>query len=153
MLGGSGAGLYGYGTERGGPALSQDHAIHTGAVGHAQESTEVLRVFNAVESEYEAGLAGVGQGGVRSEEIFNRERFLGANEGDDALMCRGLGKQGQLLARLLAHADTRLAAEGHQLFEAGVIALLGDLYVVEFALAGFECLLDRMHAVENFHKG
>ena len=55
VLGCSGAGFYGDGAERGGAALGEDDAVDAGAVGYAEERAEILRVFNAVEGEEQAG--------------------------------------------------------------------------------------------------
>jgi hypothetical protein len=51
MLGGSGAGFDGGGTQRSSAALGEENAVDTGAVCDAKKSAEVLRVFNAVERE------------------------------------------------------------------------------------------------------
>jgi len=51
MLGCAGAGLDGYRAERSGPALGEDDAVDACAIGYAEERAEILRVFDAVESE------------------------------------------------------------------------------------------------------
>ena len=57
----------------------------------------------------------------------------------------------ELLARFLANADTGLTAISDETSEAFVVSLGGDKYVVKTTPAGPECLVDGMHAVENFH--
>ncbi len=147
VLGSAGAGFYGHGTERCGAAFSEHDAINAGAVGHAQQSAEILRVFDAVEGENEA----LGVGRKRDEEILNREQVLRANEGDNPLVSGGAGDLGELLARLLANADTGLAAGGDEAREAVVLALAGNENVIEAAAAGAEGFLDRVDTVENIH--
>ena len=55
MLGGSGTGFDGGGAEWSGAALGEEDAVDTRAIGDAKKSAEILRVFNAVEREEEAG--------------------------------------------------------------------------------------------------
>jgi len=84
---------------------------------------------------------------------LDREEFLRANQRDDALVVGRFGGDGQLLARLLEDADAILAALGDQAGQTGILALAGYQNVIETALAGLEGFLDRVQAVENFHKG
>ena len=149
VFGCSGAGFDGDGAERGGAAFGEDDAIDACAVGYAEKSAEVLRVFYAVECEEQA-MGAVRRGRV---EVFNGEEFLGADHGDYALMGGGFGQLGELVARLLTDADAGLAEGGDQLFEAKIVALAGYKDVVKAAAAGFEGFFDRMHAVEDFHEG
>jgi hypothetical protein len=51
VLGCAGAGLDGDGTQRGRTALGEYDAVDSGAIGHTQQGAEVLRVFNAIESQ------------------------------------------------------------------------------------------------------
>jgi hypothetical protein len=57
MLGRAGAGLHGYGAQGSGAALGDDDAIHSGAIGHAEQSPQVLRIFDAIEGKNKAGHA------------------------------------------------------------------------------------------------
>jgi hypothetical protein len=154
VLGGAGAGLNGYGTERGGTALGKDDAVDAGPVSNAKQRTQVLRVFYAVEGEQETGAGGAGTG--RFEEVFDGKEFLGVHDGDHALVGSGSGELGELLARLLANADSRLAALGDEVLEARSLmcfeALAGQDDVIETAPAGAKSLFHRVDAVENFHK-
>ncbi len=68
-----------------------------------------------------------------------------------ALMSGGLGQLRQLLARLGPNADAALAAEGHQLFQAQIVALAGYHNVIKAPPPGLESLFDRMHPIQNFH--
>jgi hypothetical protein len=147
VLGCAGAGLDCYGAQGGGAALGEQNAIDSCAIGYAQKSAEILRVFNAVEGKKQAG----GSGGCGGVEVFEGEEILGADEGHDALVSGGFGECGQLLARLLADADAGVAAEGDEALQALVVALAGDENVVEAAAAGLEGFLDRMQAVQNVH--
>ena len=67
MLGCAGAGFDGGGAEGSGAALGEEDAIDAGAIGNAEQSAEVLRIFNAIESEDETrGGAGSRAGAKRS---------------------------------------------------------------------------------------
>ena len=50
-------------------ALGEHDAVHSGAVGHAQQSAEVLRVFDAVESEQQAGAPGLRRSGSKRSSM------------------------------------------------------------------------------------
>ena len=154
VFGGSGAGLNGGGAERSGAALGEEDAVDAGAIGDAKKSAEVLRVFNAVEREDEAG-GGVADGGRGHEKVLEGERFLRVDERDYALVSGSFGGERELLARFLADADARVAAlddeTGNARVMAVVLALAGDEDVIEAAAAGLERFRDRMQAVEDFH--
>src|SRR5579863_6824812 len=75
MLGCAGAGLCSDRTERGGTALGEDDSIDSGAVSYAEESAEVLRIFDAVEGEKQSRrAAGLYRAGL--EKIFDGEELL-----------------------------------------------------------------------------
>jgi hypothetical protein len=147
MFGGAGTGLDGDGTERGCTALSEHDAVYSGAIGYAQQSAKILRVFNAVESEEKAG----GSGDCGGEEVFDGEKLLRVDQCYYALVSWGLGELGQLLARFLANAHARRTAEVHKALDAGVLSFAGDENVIKTAATGFEGFFDRMQPVENFH--
>ena len=128
-----------------GAALGHDDGVDSGAVGGAEQRAEILRVFDAVESEDEAR----GAGGL--ENIFDGEKFLSADDGDDALVGGGVGDVGKGFAGLGANADLEVAAEGDDGFEAVVAAFTGYEDVIETALACFEGFFYRMDAVEGLH--
>jgi hypothetical protein len=67
VLGCSSTGLDGDRAQRGGAALGEQHAVNSCAIGDTQQGAEVLRVFNAVEGQQQAGDAGV----RGSEEVFD----------------------------------------------------------------------------------
>jgi hypothetical protein len=148
VLGGSRAGLDGYGAERGGTTLGKYHAIDARAIGHTQQGAKILRVFDAVQSEDEA----MGGRGARGEQVLNRKELQGANHGDDALVGGGFGQQGQLFTPLLPHADAALATEGNEALQAHIVPLAGYDHVVKPPLSRLERFLDRMHAIQNFHE-
>jgi hypothetical protein len=151
VLGGSGAGFDGSGAEWSGAALGDEDAVDAGAVGDAKKSAEVLRVFNAVKSEDEAGGGVAGRGRGR-EEVLEGEKLLWADKRDDALVCGGIGGEGELFAGPLKNANACVAALGDEAVETFVVALSGDENVIKSAAAGLESFRDRMQAVENFHE-
>jgi hypothetical protein len=151
MFGGAGAGFDGYGAQGGRTPLGEQNAVHTGAVGNAQESAEILRILDSIESEQQAG-GGFG-GWVRLEEVFDGQKLLRTDQSHDALVGGGLGELGQLLARLLADAEAGLAAEDDQALQALIVPLAGHQNMVEAPTSGLDCLFNRMQPVENFHKG
>ena len=99
MFGRSGAGLDGHGAQRRGAALGEHDAVDAGAVGHAQQRAEVLRIFDAVESQHQARRA-PGDWRRGREQVFDGQKLLRTDEGHDALMRGGSGKLRQLLARI-----------------------------------------------------
>ncbi len=128
-----------------GTAFGHDDGIDTGAVSGAEESAEILRVFNAVEGQDEAGVAG------RFEDVFDGQELLGADDGDYALVGGGAGHVGEGVAGLGANADFEFLAEGDDGFEAVVAAFAGYKDVVEAAFAGLEGFFDRVDSVESLH--
>ena len=62
------------------------------------------------------------------------------------------GSESQLVARLLANADTGLAALRDEALEPLVLALAGDENVIEAAATSLEGFFNRVQAVENFHE-
>jgi len=143
----AGAGLDGDRAQRGRPPLGEHDAVDSGSISDTQQGPEILRVFNAIESEQQAA----GTRFESFEEIFDRERLLRANQRDDALVGRSLGQLRQLLARLLANAQTGLAAESDKAFKALVVPLAGHKNLVKAAASGLDGFFDRMQTVENFH--
>jgi hypothetical protein len=64
-----------------------------------------------------------------------------------------LGQQRQLLARLLADANSGLPAHRHQPLHALVLALASYQNVVKSPPAGLERLFNRVNSVQDFHDG
>src|SRR5579859_6857438 len=87
----------------------------------------------------------------RLKKVFNRQKLVGADHGDDALMGGGSRQLGDLLARVLPDAHARLTAFGDQPVETIVLALAGHHHVVEPPATRPQRLFDRMYAVEDFH--
>ncbi len=150
VLGGAGAGFDGGGAQRGGAALGEEDAIDAGAIGNAEQSAQVLRIFDAIESEDEA--CG-GARSRRSKQILDGEKFLRADKRDNALVGGSFGSEGELLARLFQDPNANLAALGDEAGQTEILALAGNQDVVKAPLAGSEGFLDRVQAVENFHEG
>jgi hypothetical protein len=151
VFGGSGAGFDGNGADRCGAAFSENDAIDSGAVSHAQQRAKILRIFDAVESEHEASRVNGTCG--RREKVFDGERFLRTDKSNDALVRSSSGELSELFAGLLANANTGFAASGNEAGEALVVTFASNEDLVKAAAARLERLLDRMHAVENFHDG
>jgi hypothetical protein len=147
VFGGS-CGGFGYGAgDRGGAALGDDDTVYSGSVGGAEERSEVVGVFYAVEGEEEAVRA-VFFGG---EEVFDGQELTLADDGDDALVGVGAGEAGELVAGLDGDADAGGAAELGEAFELFIFTLAGDADVIELAGTGADGLLYRVEAVQNFH--
>jgi hypothetical protein len=105
----AGAGFHGDWAQWSRTALGEKNAIDTCAIGHAEQRAEVLRIFNAVDRENEAS-GGVACGGKGREEVLEGEKFLRADERDDALVSGGFGGDGELLTR---PSRTRMPASRH----------------------------------------
>jgi hypothetical protein len=154
MLSGAGAGLDGDRAEGRGATFGEHDSIDSSTVGHAQQGTEVLRVLNSIESQEQTRRARRSwEGWERVVEVFNGERFLGTDQGNDTLVGGGRGELGKLLAGLRADANARLTTGFHEAGEAVIVALARHYHLVKAPATGLEGLLDRMQAVENFHEG
>jgi len=133
VLGGARTGFDGCGAKRSGAALGEE---------------------NAVEREDEAS-GGVACGGKGREEVLEGEKFLRADERDDALVSGGFGGDGELLTRPLKDADACVAALGDEVADARIAAvvraLASDENVIEAAATGLESFRDRVQSVKNFH--
>jgi hypothetical protein len=143
VLGCAGACFDGNRAQRGRTALGEYDAVNPSAVGDAQESAEILRVFHAVEGEQQAGNSGP----LRQEKVFDGQELLRVNHGHNALVSGVLGKLRQLLAGFLANGDATLAAESDETRQTLVVPLASHQKMVEAPAAGFECLFDRMDAI------
>jgi hypothetical protein len=150
VLGCAGAGFDGRGREGCGTTLGKDNAVDARAVGNAKQCAKVLRIFNAIERENEAGRGG--PGGIGSEEILDGEELLRTDQCDNALMRGSLGGKRKLLPSIQADTDARLAALLDEALKTIVKALTRNEDVIKVTAAGFESFLDRVQAVEDFHK-
>jgi hypothetical protein len=148
MLCRAGSGFDGYGAERSRAALGEDDAIDTCAIGYAEQSAEVLRIFNAIEGKNQAG----GACGQRTIQVFNGKKFLRTDECDHSLVGGSFRGVGELIARLLLYANADLAALGDQAGQTGIVTLTRYQDVIKAPLAGLERFLDWVQAVENFHE-
>jgi RNA polymerase sigma-70 factor, ECF subfamily len=146
VLGGPGGGFYGHGAEGRGSAFGEHDAVNPGGVGGAEQRTQVLRVFNAIEGEQQAGFRA-------GQQVFQIKKFAGADNGDDSLMGGGAGQPGQLFTRLKAQPDGVFAGGVDDFLQPGVMTFTGNAQVVELAAAGAESLLDRVQAVQDVHGG
>src|SRR5206468_151200 len=97
--------------------------------GCAEEGTEVVRIFHAVEGQ-EEGVA-TGDGGASlfrsGDEVFDGEVLALADDGERALMGVGAGEPGELVARLERDTDPGGAAKIRKALELVVAAFAGEL--------------------------
>ena len=151
VLAGTGGGFGDDGGERGGAAFGKEDAVDACAVGRAEESAEVVRVFDAVEGEEEAVAAGAYRG---VKEVFEGQEFALAEEGDDALVGVGFAVAGELVARFGGDADALGAGELEDGVGAGVaagFAFAGDADVVDGTRSSAQSFFHRVQAVQDFH--
>ncbi len=142
---GSGGG-FGDGTgDGGGAAFGEQNAVDSGAVCGAEEGAQVVRVFDAVESEKEAGVAWEG------DEIFDSEELAFADKGENTLVGVGFGETGELVAGLEGDANVVETSQVDEVLEFRVAAVPSHGDVVEAAATGADGLFDGMEAIENFH--
>ena len=148
MLGSSRRGLDSDGAERGRPALGQQDSVDACSFGGAQQRAQVLRVFDAVESQHQAGFGAL-------EEVFHAEKLALPDHCDHSLVGGGARDLGEGVAGLGADRNARRSAEGHNLGQAAGIALgeafAGHANVVKLPGSGTQRLLDRVEAVDGFH--
>lgn len=149
MFGGSSTGLDRDRAQRRGPPLGEDHAIHSGSVGDAQQGAQVLRVLDTVQGKQETRV--IRGSGWRREKILDGEHFVRADRGNHPLVGSRTCHLGQLLPGFLAYPHSGLAALSHQASEAIVLAFAGHQNVIETPPAGAQRLFHRMNAVEDLH--
>ncbi len=148
MCGGSCAGLHGDRAQGCRTSLREDNAVDAGAVGNTQQRAKILGVLDAIESEQETGGAAL----YRDKEILDGQYFLRTYDRYDALMRWCSGELCELLASFLPDSYAGLAARSDEAGKPLIVAFAGDQNMVKTAFAGFQGLLDRMEAVENFHE-
>jgi len=128
-------------------SLRQDDTVYACSIGGAQQSTQIMGIFDAIESKEEFVLSRLFGG----EQVFDPEKLALAHDRQHSLMRIGAGEPGELVARLKGYANACGAAEFDQPFEAVIATLAGDTDVVELARAGTDGLFNRVKPVKNFH--
>ena len=151
VLCGSSARLHRNRAQRSRPPFRQHHAIHARAIGYAQQGSKILRILDPIQRQQQSRRARLPR--IRLKQILNRQRLLRPHIGNHSLVRRVLGNQRQLLARLLPHTDSSLAALRHQLFQPQILPLARHQHVIKPPPSGPQCLFHRMKSVQNFHKG
>ena len=98
MFGCAGAGLHGHRAQGRGAPLREDHTVHAGAVGHAQQCAQILRVFDAIEGQHQTAPAAGGGVGCRPsgslEQVLDRQNSCGRAPGPPRPGGRGSGPSG-----------------------------------------------------------
>ena len=150
VLGGSG-GRFGDGCGDGrGAAFGEDNSVDSGAIGGADESAEIVWVFDAIEGEEEAVLLRLALLG--GEEIFDGEEGSLADHGNGALVGVSAGDSGEVVAGLERDAEASGAAQLGESFEPLIFAVAGKHDAIETARTGSDRLLHGVQAVQNFHR-
>jgi hypothetical protein len=127
MLGGPGRGFgYRRGHGRRSP-FRQNDAIDAGAVGGPEQRSEIVRVFDAVESKEEFVLSWL----AWRQQVLYPEEFALSNDGQHTLMRIRPGKSGELVPGFERYTDTVCSAELDQPFEAIVSTLSGEADMVK----------------------
>ena len=148
MLGGSGRGLDGDGAQRGGTALGEQDAVDAGGFGGAQQRAQVLRVFDAVESQDQARFGAI-------EQVFHPEKpalpdhgnhsLVGSGAGQRVRASRGSVRTGTPAARQSAMISVRRRASPW------VRRSRATQTWSNLPGSGTQRLLDRVEAVNGFH--
>jgi hypothetical protein len=127
MLGSPGGGL-GYGRGHWGRSpFRQNNTIEAGAIGGPEQRSQIVRVFDAVESKEEFVLSRLG----RSQQILDSQKFSFPNDRQNALMGISAGEPGELVPGFERYANTRRAAELDQPFQAIISTLPGHADMVK----------------------
>ena len=144
MLGCAGRGLDRDRTEGSRAPFGEDNPVHARSFGRSQQRSQVLRVFDAVESQDQTRLGPI-------EQVFEFEKLALADDGHHALMGSRPRHTGERFARLEAGLYARGTAKVENLAKALVVALPGEANVIETAQSGTERFFDRVQAVQDFH--
>ena len=103
--GGAGDGI----GEAGGATFGDDDSYCSGGVRGADDGSEVVRIFDAVEDDVQSA------GG---DGLFQRGEFLGGSKGDNALVGSTLRRSVERFAGFKADGDLAIAAEFNDFLEA-----------------------------------
>jgi hypothetical protein len=143
MLGGPGRGFgHRCGHGRRSP-FRQNDAIDAGTIGSPEQRSEIVRVFDAVESKEEFVLTWL----AWRQQVLYPEEFALSNDGQHTLMRIRPSKSGELVPGLERHADTVCSAELDQPFQAIVSTLPGEADMVKLPGTGPDGLLDWVETV------
>lgn len=128
-----------------GAALRNHDRGRAGGVSGAQDSAQIVGIFDAIEQDVQAA----GAGG-----FFEAGIMLGRAKGDHALMRGARRGSIQLFPRLETYGDAALAAHIDELLQTRTRGAFGDQNVVDRP-SGFEGLPDGMDSCEqgHYHKG
>jgi RNA polymerase sigma-70 factor (ECF subfamily) len=151
VLAGAGGGLGDHRRERRRAAFGQNHAVHARAIGRAQQSTQVVRVFHTIERQKKA-LAG--RPGRKVQQVFQGEELALPQKSHDPLVGIRPGVAAQLIAGLGADANVGRPAQLQHPLQPGIaasFAFAGNADVVNAAGAGAQRLFHRMQTVKNIH--
>lgn len=118
-----------------------------GSVGGPEQRSQIVRIFDAVQSKKESVLSGL----AGKQQVLDPQEPSLSNHCEHALMSIRPGKPGKLVSGFQRHADTCRSAELHQPFEAIVSAFPSDADMVKLPRTRTNGLLDRVETVKNFH--
>ena len=127
--------------EPGGAAFRNHYRRGSGGVSGAQDRSQVVGVFNAVEHDVKAACAGC---------LFERRVTLARAERDHALMRHSSGGAIQPLARLHANRNTALAAQVDQFLQTRPRRISGHQDILE-RTPGPERFADGMDSCQQGH--
>src|SRR5450759_2579790 len=132
--------------QSGGATLRDDDAVRAGGIGSADERTQVVGIFHAIEHHQETVLTM-----ALLEQGVHVRILLAAGDRNDALMGVGVSGAIELLARQEAHLHTAGATVVNKALHPLVMPLARDADVFEAARARLQRLADRMDAVDDDH--
>lgn len=125
--------------EWGGAALGNENRRGCGGVCGADDGSEVVGIFDAIEQDEQLGAG---------DDIFEPNVALRGSEGHDTLVRRAIRGTVERLARLEAHGDGTLASQVDDLLKTGATGSARDQHAVERA-AGAQRFLDGVDAGEQ----
>src|SRR5579862_3079540 len=147
MLAGSGGGLGDCAGHGSGTAFGDDDAIGSRGVGGAQDGSEIVGIFDAVEYNDQRILISLG-GDYVGEIVV----LLGRCDGNDSLMRGVSGHAVEFGALKKAHWDADLSAIFDEALQAEIVALFGHADPFERASARLQRLGHRVDAVDVVHE-
>jgi hypothetical protein len=124
-------------------SFRQNNAIDARAIGGPEKCSEVVRVFDAIESEEEPVLAGLAGG----QQVLDPQESPLPNDRQYALMRICPGESGELVPGFERYADTGVSAELDQPFQAIISALPRHADMIKLPGTGTDGLLDWVETV------
>src|SRR5882762_2961979 len=129
-----------------GAAFGDDYAVGSGRVGGAKNSSQVVRIFHAVEH-YDQRMSAA----LRVDHVIKTAVLLRRGDRDYALMRRVAGQAVEFATLQEPNWDAKFAAFLDDALQAQIMALFRQAHPLEGASAGLDGFGNRIETVDVIH--